>query len=216
MPSFLCLLWPHAYEGWRIDKLNGLCVNQFYYQAWPWPGWSKPNYDILFLWTIQQVYGILTFNQIYCSHNAKQQKYINHNNANHNKKQKCIFCPKSRYLISIWAACKGCMAVLSVCRASVQAMETRRCRPAGLFPIHTHPCSPWFILELRNVILGHVRKSLLMTWRFPPLHFRLKHWDASIWAPCWFRLCLSACCSGFPTTRVSWRPLSNWVFGRKQ
>ena len=49
-----------------------------------------------------------------------------------------------------------------------------------------------------------------------PLHPPHKHRDASVWAPCWFRLWLSACCSGFPTTRVSWRPLSNWVFDRKQ
>ena len=46
---------------------------------------------------------------------------------------------------------RGVWLILSVCRASVQAMETRRCRPAGLFPIHTHPCSPWFILEPPNV-----------------------------------------------------------------
>jgi hypothetical protein len=65
---------------------------------------------------------LLLFNQIYCSHNAKtggSQRSINMQRLENTliitiiitiKSKVHKFCPKSRYLISIWAAYKGRMA----------------------------------------------------------------------------------------------------------
>ena len=56
------------------------------------------------------------------------------------------FCPKSRYLISIWAACKGVWLVLSVCRASVQPWRhsyAARQASSPFTPIHAARGSSW-------------------------------------------------------------------------